>query len=169
MSRSSTSACGARQNHGPRPIAASLPADAWHLLSAGDGSKGPRAYRWTWTELDRLGWRGWQHALLVQESLTPNAKGELERAYYVVFAPADATLAEVVRVAGTRWVIEQSFETAKQEVGLDEYEVRKYDAWYRYITLALFAHAFLAVVRAHAAPRETGIRGSRRARRRSSC
>jgi SRSO17 transposase len=151
-----------------KAIAASLPVDAWHVLSAGDGSKGPREYRWAWTDLARLGWRGWRHALLVRESLTPNAKGELERAYYVVFAPADATLADVVRVAGTRWAIEQSFEMAKQEVGLDEYEVRQYGAWYRYITLALFAHALLAVVRAHAAPRKKGIRGSRRARRRSS-
>lgn len=151
-----------------KAIAASLPAEAWHVLSAGDGSKGPREYRWAWTDLARLGWRGWRHTLLVRERLTPNARGEFERAYYVVFAPAAATLEEVVRVAGTRWAIEQSFETAKQEVGLDEYEVRKYDAWYRYITLALFAHAFLAVVRAQSAPRKKGIRGSRPARRRSS-
>jgi SRSO17 transposase len=161
---------GLRGSAEPRAkaIAASLPAAAWHVLSAGDGSKGPREYRWAWTDLARLGWPGWRHALLVRESLTPNAKGEVERAYSVVFAPKDATLEEVVRVAGTRWVIEQSFEAAKQEVGLDEYEVRQYGAWYRYITLALFAHAFLAVVRARAAPRKKGIRASRLARRRSS-
>jgi SRSO17 transposase len=94
----------------------------------------------------------------------PNERGEYERAYYVVFAPRHATLADVVRVAGARWAIEQGFEAAKQEVGLDEYEVRKYDGWYRYITLALFAHAFLAVVRADAAPRQTRKRGSRRVR-----
>lgn len=86
----------------------------------------------------------------------------------MVFAPADATLAEVVRVAGTRWAVEQAFEEAKQEVGLDEYEVRQYGAWYRYITLALFAHAFLAVVRRRAAPRKKGIRRARRLPRRSS-
>jgi SRSO17 transposase len=149
-------------------IAATLPADAWHVLSAGDGSKGPREYRWAWTELARLGWPGWRHALLTRERLVPNERGEYERAYYVVFAPAAASLADVVRVAGTRWAIEQGFEAAKQEVGLDEYEVRQYDAWYRYITLALFAHAFLAVVRAGEAPREKGTRGTRSARRRSS-
>ena len=60
-------------------------------------------------------------------------------------------------MAGMRWAIEQGFEAAKQEVGLDEYEVRKYAGWYRYITLALFAHAFLAVARARAAPRKKGI------------
>jgi len=165
---------GVRGTAQPRAdaIAATLPADAWHVRSAGGGSKGPREYRWAWTELARLGWSGWRHALLVRQSLALNAKGEYERAYYrayyVVFAPADATLEEVVRVAGTRWAIEQAFETAKQEVGLDEYEVRQYGAWYRYITLALFAHAFLAVVRARAALRKKGTHGSRPARRPSS-
>jgi len=139
-------------------IAATLPADAWQRLSAGAGTKGPRASRWAWVDLARLGWPDWRHALLVRERLTPNAEGEHERAYYVVFAPKAATLAEVVHVAGTRWAIESSFEAAKQEVGLDEYEVRKYPGWYRYITLALFAHAFLAVVRHRATPRKKGIR-----------
>lgn len=148
-------------------IAATLPASAWRVLSAGAGSKGPREYRWAWTDLLRLGWPGWRHALLVRERCTPDAKGEYERAYYVVFAPRAATLEAVVRVAGTRWAIEQGFEAAKQEVGLevglDEYEVRRYDAWYRYITLALFAHAFLAAVRAHAMPR-TAKKGTSRTR-----
>lgn len=143
-------------------VADALPPDAWHALSAGAGSKGPRAYRWAWADLFRLGWPGWRHALLVRERLAPSADGSHERAYYVVFAPAAATLADVVRVAGTRWAIEQGFEAAKQEVGLDEYEVRKHDGWYRYITLALFAHAFLAVARSRAAPRKRGTpRGPR--------
>ena len=145
-------------------IAAALPAAAWQVLSAGAGSKGPREYRWAWTDLFRIGWPGWRHALLVRERLTPTARGKYERAYYVVFAPQAATLADVVRVAGTRWRIEQGFEAAKQEVGLDEYEVRKYQGWYRYMTPALFAHAFLAVVRAHAAPQKKGRRTRRPAR-----
>src|SRR5215210_7060025 len=149
-------------------IAATLPAHTWRVLSAGEGSKGPREYRWAWTDLVRLGWPGWRHALLVRERLRPNERGEYERAYYVVFAPKSAPLEEVVRVAGRRWAIEQGFEAAKQEVGLDQYEVRQYDAWYRYITLALFAHAFLAVVRAQAAPRKKGTRAGHSARRRSS-
>jgi SRSO17 transposase len=149
-------------------VADALPADAWRVLSAGAGTKGPREYRWAWTDLFRIGWPGWRHALLMRERLTPNAKGEHERAYYVVFAPATATLAEVVRVAGTRWAIESGFEAAKQEVGLDEYEVRKYAGWYRYVTLALFAHAFLAVARSRAAPRKRGIPHARSARRPSS-
>jgi SRSO17 transposase len=149
-------------------IAATLPAEAWQVLSAGDGSKGPREYRWAWADLARIGWPGWRHALLVRERLVRNERGEYERAYFVVFAPEAVTLAEMVRVAGTRWVIEQGFEAAKQEVGLDEYEVRQYDGWYRYVTLALLAHAFLAVVRSRAAPRKGGTRPARPARRRSS-
>ena len=143
-------------------IAAALPADAWQQLSAGAGTKGPRDSRWAWTDLARRGWPGWRHALLVRERLTPNAEGEHERAYYVVFAPEAATLPEVVRVAGARWAIEASFEAAKQEVGLDEYEVRKYAGWYRYVTLALFAYAFLAATRARAAPRKRGTHGGPR-------
>ncbi len=149
-------------------VADALPAGAWRVLRAGAGTKGPREYRWAWADLFRIGWPGWRHALLVRERLTPNAKGEYERAYYVVFAPERTTLAEVVRVAGTRWAIESGFEAAKQEVGLDEYEVRKYAGWYRYVTLALFAHAFLAVARSRAAPRKRGIPQARSARQHSS-
>jgi SRSO17 transposase len=60
------------------------------------------------------------------------------------------TLENVVRAAGTRWQVEEGFELAKQEVGLDEYEVRHWQGWYRYITLAMFALAFLTVIKAEA-------------------
>jgi len=70
-----------------------------------------------------------------------------ELAYFRVYGPATASLEEVVRVAGRRWAIEESFEDAKGGVGLDDYEVRKWNAWYRHITLALFAHAYLEVTR----------------------
>ena len=136
-------------------LAAALPPRAWRVLSAGAGTKGDRTSRWAWIDVPRRGWPGWRHGLLVRERLTPDAEGEQERAYYVVFAPKAATLAEVVRVAGVRWAIESAFEAAKQEVGLDEYEVRRYGGWYRSVTLALFAHAFLAATRARAAPRKS--------------
>jgi SRSO17 transposase len=74
------------------------------------------------------------------------------RAYYRVFAPADTTLEQMVAVAGTRWAIEECFESAKGECGLDEYEVRSWTGWHRHVTLALLAHAYLTVVRAQAAP-----------------
>ena len=72
-----------------------------------------------------------------------------EISYYRVSAPEKISLEEIVKVAGTRWAIEESFESAKGEVGLDHYEVRSWDGWYRHITLSMLAHAYLTVVRAH--------------------
>ncbi len=133
----------------PQPVglvAALLPAEAWVVLSAGEGSQGPRLYEWAWLELpeergaasDRGSW------LLIRRSLSNPSK----RAYYRVSGPAGTTLAEAVRAAGSRWSIEQGLEEAKGEVGLDQYEVRSWTAWYRHITLALLAHAVLVVMRA---------------------
>jgi SRSO17 transposase len=70
-----------------------------------------------------------------------------EFAYYRAFSPGDTEIEELVRVAGLRWTIEVCFEDAKEVVGLDQYEVRKWTAWYRHITLALLAHAYLEVTR----------------------
>ena len=70
-----------------------------------------------------------------------------ELAYYVCYGPAGTTLEELSRVAGTRWAIEECFEEAKGQVGLDQYEVRRWDGWYRHITLAMLAHAYLAVIK----------------------
>jgi SRSO17 transposase len=129
-------------------IAAQIPADAWQRLSAGDGAKGPRWYDWARVRLARLQLtpeeRRWDHWLLARRSRTDPT----ERAYYVVFAPAGTSLRTLARVAGQRWRIEQSIELAKGEVGLDHYEVRRWDGWYRHMTLALFALAYLAVLRA---------------------
>jgi SRSO17 transposase len=129
-----------------KTILARLPAEGWTRLSAGDGAKGPRWYDWRWLPLaDPLepGWRRW---LLVRRSL--NEPTELTA--YVVVAPQETTLEEVVRVAGTRWTIESGFEEAKGEVGLDHYEVRSWTGWYRHITLAMWALAWLVVMRAGA-------------------
>nr|WP_267717360.1 hypothetical protein [Streptomyces sp. CoH17] len=67
-----------------------------------------------------------------------------EIAYYLAYAPHQTTVQELVRVAGARWAIEECFQAAKNECGLDQYEVRRYVGWYRHITLAMLAHAFLA-------------------------
>jgi len=113
----------------------------------GDGAKGPRIYDWTRVSIRPLKEPGKGYWLLVRRSV---AKPE-ELAYYVCFGPAETAIEELVRVAGTRWAIEEGFEEAKGEVGLDQYEVRRWVGWYRHITLALLAHAFLAVTRIHAA------------------
>jgi SRSO17 transposase len=126
-------------------LVARLPARAWRRLSAGDGAKGPRVYDWARVALPRPGWPGRGFWLLARRRLTD---GEL--AFYVCFGPARASLAELVRVAGVRWAVEECFQAAKDQVGLDHYQVRRFDAWYRHTTLVLVALAFLAAVRARA-------------------
>jgi SRSO17 transposase len=136
-------------------LAAMADAQAWQRLSAGAGSKGARLYDWRLVELWRLqltpAEQAWGHYLLVRRSISDPE----ELAYYVVFARRkEVTLQRLVTVAGSRWQIEQAFEAAKGECGLDEYEVRKWAAWHRHIILSLLAHAFLVVMRAHAQKKE---------------
>ena len=132
--------------------AATLPASAWQRLSCGQGAKGPREYDWALLVLPRfLQEPDILHALLLRRSLTD---GEL--AYFVVFAPAQTPLQTLVQIAGQRWTVEECFELAKDEVGLDHYEVRHWTGWYRHITLAMWALAYLTVTRAHASlPQKT--------------
>ena len=124
--------------------------NAWHLKSCGAGSKGERIYEWAVAPLTSIMLKERQRWLLVRRKV-----GEpQEMAFYVVFASTATTLEEIVKVAGARWAIEESFETAKGEVGLDQYEVRNWHGWYRHITLSMLAHAYLTVVRAQAAQHE---------------
>jgi SRSO17 transposase len=136
-------------------LIAQVPSERWLRLNAGDGSKGKRDYDWTRVALWRWGWPAnvgfW---LLARRSISD---GEL--AYYVCFAPTDTPLATLVRVAGCRWRVEEAFEQAKGEVGLDHYQVRQYLAWYRHITLAMTALAFLAVTRATITDPTAGVGG----------
>ena len=125
-------------------VAASLAADAWTCLSAGMGSQGPRWYDWACLRLPYNARSGMAHWLLIRRDLTDPT----ELAYYRVYAPVETPVQEMVRVAGMRWAIEGALEQAKGEVGLDQYEVRRWEAWYRHITLVLLAHAFLEVTRA---------------------
>jgi SRSO17 transposase len=116
---------------------------AWRRMSCGDGAHGPRVYDWAGLPIRRAfphGRRGW---VLARRSLST---GEI--CYYVCFGPRGTRLRELLRTAGARWAVEESFQTAKNEVGLDQYQVRRYDAWYAHITLAMAAAAFLVVTRA---------------------
>ena len=117
-----------------------LPAQAWKRISAGDGAKGPRLYHWARAAIRPLE-DPRSYWLLVRRSLTDPT----DLAYYLCHGPERTPLRELVRVAGTRWAIEETFQTAKGQVGLDQYQVRRYDGWYRHITLAMLAHAFLTV------------------------
>ena len=117
---------------------------AWHRLSAGAGSKGERWYDWQCWILAEPEDADWGHYLLFRRSV---ADAEDWQAY-VAFAPQGCELETLVAVAGRRWCIEHAFEAAKQETGLDDYEVRSAHGWYRHVTLVLWALALLAVVRA---------------------
>jgi DDE family transposase len=123
-------------------LAARIPAGAWRHLSAGQGAKGERLYAWARVAIRPLREPGRGHWLLVRRSL---ADGEL--AYYVCYGPAETSLAELVPVAGVRWTVECGFQQGKGETGLDHYQVRRSQAWYRHVTLSMLAQAFLAVQR----------------------
>ena len=131
-------------------VARGLPAEAWQELSAGSGSKGPRLFDWARVELVEAepARAGWQHWLVIRRSITSGAQ-PAKMAYVLVFARTGTTLSDMVQAIGSRWTVEQCIEEAKGQVGLDEYEVRSWQGWYRHITLSMLAHAFLTVLRAH--------------------
>ncbi|MFE0510716.1 hypothetical protein [Streptomyces sp. NPDC058964] len=128
-------------------LIAQAPPEVWQHLSAGPGAKGERLYDRAAARLPAVTESGvdeptWQRWVPARRGISrPD-----EIAYCLACAPLDATVADLVRVAGCRWKIEECFQSAKNECGLDQYEVRRHVGWYRHITLALLAHAFLAVM-----------------------
>ncbi len=122
-------------------LPAMIPTHAWQRHSAGAGAHGPRLYSWAWFALlaeDDTD-TGHHHVLIRRNDRT----GEL--AYLRCYSPRPTTLHTLVAVAGQRWRIEESFQTAKGLVGLDHHQVRRWTSWHRWTTLAMLAHAFLAV------------------------
>jgi SRSO17 transposase len=125
-------------------IPALLPKRAWQKHSAGAGSHGPRRYSWAWiTLLAEEDADTGHHHLLIRRN---DATGEL--AYLRCYTPHPVTLHTLVTVAGQRWRIEESFQAAKSLTGLDQHQVRRWTSWHRWTTLAMLAHAFLAVATA---------------------
>ena len=147
---------GAPRHRPIRDVVQRIAADGWTRLSAGDGAKGPRMYDWAWGQIReaavQAGWGAWW---LARRSLSDPT----EIAYYLACAPAETTLASLVQVAGTRWAVEETVETGKGEVGLDQDEVRQWTGWSRPMTLALLAHALLTVTRAQAVEDDGQIGG----------
>ena len=127
-------------------LAKGLSASEWQCLSAGAGAKGPRLYDWAGVPLSSPAPAGWQRWLVVRRSLQNTARQD-KLAYFLVFAQAGTTVEEMVQAIGSRWTVEQCFEVGKGEVGLADYEVRSWHGWYRHVTLALLAQAFLTVMR----------------------
>ena len=132
-----------------------LPQQAWQRLSAGAGAKGQRYYDWAWVTLtpptvstaaatspDDADTQCWW--LLVRRH---RHTGEL--AFYRCYSPEPVPLRELVRVAGRRWTVEESFQAGKGLAGLDEHQVRRWTSWQRWTLFAMLAHALLAVIAAN--------------------
>jgi SRSO17 transposase len=148
-------------------IARGLGDAAWQRLSAGEGSKGERLYDWAYCELadldaseyDEARTGLWTRGLLIRRSLMD---GEL--AFFSTWCPAGTPIATLVAVEGRRWAIEDAFETAKTELGLDHNETRSWHGWHRHVSLVMLAFAMMAAVR-HRANTMAPPKTTRRARR----
>jgi SRSO17 transposase len=145
-----------RQDVTVAELAATRAPRQWQRLSAGDGAKGPRLDDWAGKPLVAPVDPRWGRWLLVRRRLSEATA----LASSLVFGPIATPRADMGRVAGSRWAIEECLETAKGEVGLDHDEVRRWTGWYRHLTLALLAHAYLTVTRAHAAAASPETGGS---------
>jgi SRSO17 transposase len=134
-------------------IAQARPGSAWARLSAGDGTKGPRLHDWAYLELADLEAAEygddlsglWTRGLLIRRSI---ADGKL--AFFSTWCPAGTGMATLVEVEGHRWAIEDGFETAKDELGLDHDETRSWHGWHRHVSLVMLAFAMLAAIRRRA-------------------
>jgi hypothetical protein len=127
-------------------LTAALPRQSWQRLSVGAGAHGPREYHWARVAIDAGAAAGRGHWLLARRSLhDPD-----EIAYYACYGPRRSRLIDLAWVAGSRWHIEECFQQAKNEAGLDHYQVRSWRAWHAHITLPRKARAWLAASRAQA-------------------
>ena len=134
-------------------IAETLDAADWQRLSAGSGTKGERLYDWTYLELaditaaefgaDLPG--TWTRGLLIRRNLADE-----NLAFFTTWCPAGTGIGMLVKVEGTRWAIEDAFETAKNELGLDHNETRSWHGWHRHVSLVVLAFAMLTAVKRRA-------------------
>jgi SRSO17 transposase len=134
-------------------IAQGLDPSAWRRLSAGEGTKGPRLHDWAYLELADLdadefgdGATGvWTRGLLIRRTIADGGC-----AYFATWCPAGTAIETLVAVEGRRWAIEDAFETAKNELGLDHNETRSWHGWHRHVSLVMLAFAMLATIRQRA-------------------
>ncbi len=136
--------------------AAGLPRRAWRRLSAGAGAKGQRIYEWAWIDHTDRAHRNDEHDTQQWSLLIRRHPDTGELAYYRCYSPDVVPLRELVRVAGRRWAIEESFQAGKGLAGLAEHQVRGWTSWRRWTLLAMIAHALLAVLAAQADPPPAG-------------
>jgi SRSO17 transposase len=117
--------------------------DEWKSISAGEGTKGQRYYMWSRRKINSDSPDGWERSIILRK----NIKDQSDVSFYIVFTSDNITLESIVTAIGSRWTIEECFEMAKGEVGLDQYEVRSWTGWYRHITISMFALSFLTKLR----------------------
>ena len=126
-----------------KALLAEVPAKAWRRSSCGAGSKGPRLYDWTWIPTNAPEPESYARWLLMRRSVADPT----EVAFFACGGPPKTALDDLVRIAGIRWAVEECFELAKGDCGLDEYEVRSWTGWHRHATLSLWALAVVAAIR----------------------
>ena len=134
-------------------IANALPKRAWQRLSAGEGTKGPRWHDWAYLRLADLDGRDynntltgkWTRGLLIRRNITDS-----EMAFFSTWCPKNTSLEKLVHIEGHRWAIEDSFETAKNEFGLDHNETRSWHGWHRHVSLVMLVFAMMAAIQHHA-------------------
>ena len=135
-------------------IAQDLAKSAWRRLSSGEGTKGPRLHDWAYLELADLDageynstlTGKWTRGLLIRRSIADDE----DLAFFSTWRPKGTTMEKLVSVEGHRWAIEDSFETAKNELGLDHNETRSWHGWHRHVSLVMLAFTMMAVIRHHA-------------------
>ena len=134
-------------------IAQSLPKSAWRRLSSGEGTKGPRLHDWAYLELADLDVAQynstltgeWTRGLLIRRNIADGAM-----AFFSTWCPKGTPAKKLIAVEGRRWAIEDSFESAKNELGLDHNESRSWHGWHRHVSLVMLAFAMMAAIRHHA-------------------
>jgi SRSO17 transposase len=142
-------------------IAENLAKNAWRRLSAGEGTKGPRLHDWAYLELadlDAVQYNSaltgeWTRGLLIRRNIAGS-----DLAFFATWCPKGTSMEKLVSVEGCRWAIEDSFETAKNELGLDHNETRSWHGWHRHVSLVMLVFAMMAVIRHQAnvgAPKKT--------------
>ena len=130
-----------------------VPEDTWVTVATGGEGASVPTHQWVCLTLSAPSAKGRRRWLLVRRPLEDPS----DLAYYLAYGPEETSLPELVRVCDRRWAIEEDFAEAKGEVGLDQYEVRTWTAWHRFITLGLLAHAALVVLRLQAKPEAAGL------------
>jgi SRSO17 transposase len=134
-------------------VAQGLAPSDWKRLSAGDGAKGPRLYDWAYVELadiDASAYKKGRSGLWTRGLLIRRAIADQDLAFFSTWAPAGTSIEKLARVEGRRWAIEDSFETAKNELGLDHNETRSWHGWNRHVSLVMLAFAVMATIRCRA-------------------